>query len=83
MIIVFPIKVMKLDTCLPLPFFGIFCCVHVPEIISKLNNNKNCQLEQDDDQFLYSAIDGRQCHNKNMVTSCQNNVVHVLMYSSD
>ena len=62
--IVFPIKVMKLDNCLPLRFCGWFFFVHVPGIIRKLNNNKNCLSEQDADQVLYSAMDGQKCQNK-------------------
>ena len=33
-------------------------------LTSSENWEKNCQLEQDDDQFVYSAMDGQYCNNK-------------------
>ena len=44
------------NDCLPLGFHRQFFCVRVPDIIRKLK--KYCQSEQDDDQVLYSAMDG-------------------------
>ena len=44
---------------IPLAFFF----VRVPDIIGKLKN-KNCHLEQDVNQFLYSTMDGQKCENK-------------------
>ena len=40
-----------------------FFCVHVPDIISKLNNKKY-QSEQNVDKVLYSTMDGPQSQNK-------------------
>ena len=59
-----------------------FFCVRAPDIIINMKN-KNCQSEQDVDQFLYSSMDGQQYQNKlHADTMPKQKPQHVFMFSS-
>ena len=65
-------------------FVGIFFKRTRPWHHHKTEQPKNCQSEQDVDQFLYSAMDGRKYQNKHHGdTVPKKNARHVFMFSSD
>ena len=71
------------NNCLPLGFFRQFFAY---AFLTSLETwkTKNCKSEQDADKFLYSEMDGQQCHSKHHVEIVPKNHVtcfYVLLWS--
>ena len=69
LIMVSPTKLLTIAFCCG--FVGSFLNVHVPDIIRKLNNNKNCQSKQNVYQFYIFKWTVGNFRTKTMVTQCQ------------
>ena len=71
------------DNCLPLRFCWNFFCIHVPDIISNLNNNKTSSWNKMSINFHIPQRTVNEVITNNMVTPCKTKCATYFIFSTD